>query len=240
MKRTVALGLLLCCLLAMPAQAEYKLEVTDQNWVSHGERFGGVYYATLKNTGTEPVGVNKGTIHLYDEDGNLSGEENYAVAYPSWARLEPGECCYVIDYFFNHELGAPGKVASYDLEVNMVTQTELCADITVEHCDVDAHLPALEEPSARTANGWQFGDDYVCVVATNNDDISRSCMMGYVIRDDTGNIVCAAFDHSAAIEVLPGSSVQIKFDPDRYWLSIAQENVTVISSVEGLVYWYND
>ncbi len=226
MKKITAIVLcLLIGLMAVPALAAGKLDVSQENfWVVDSYWLYGYTYARIDNVGDKPIKVNAGVLEIFDANGDPITSSDYLNVFAEY--LEPGEYTYATIYAQIEDVAADA-VDDYSLTITGKSDRDY----------VSVRLPVTTDYKEGVEE-WYSTYNYMYATVTNNTDQPiYDVETVLVLLDEGGNILYMA-DASMYSDkaIMPGSSIQIKEYVDSDFIALYEANGLTPASVDAIAF----
>ena len=229
MKKTIALFIALALLAcALPALAEGKIEVTQENFHVVGtSSLYGYLFLKLENTGDAPAKLDGGEMEMYDAKGNVLGSTTTMWRYAEY--LKPGEYTYV--YFSARAEGGESadEVANYSMGFNFKDSSD----------KETFRLPVESMYEDDVTEGY-WTHDYMTTTVTNDaDQTVYDVIIVRALLDADGNILYVDSDSMYNYKgITPGSSIVLRRQMGSNFMTLFEEKGYAPQTVDAIAYVY--
>lgn len=184
----------------------------------------GYVFAELTNSGDKPVEFSSGLMELFDPDGNSISSADLYYCYPPV--LQPGETAYVYGNSYL-EAASPDTISDFMLSVTgqgTISQT-------VTRFEATARMESVEETY----------DTYDYIVAEIKNTLGEPLTdfeIVFAMKDEAGGLlyVISSYWSGYNVGVMPGSSVEMRYQLGTDISTYMKDNGIVPATVEAIVY----
>ena len=183
--------------------------------------FGGWYFVQVQNNSEVPLILNKGSINLYDADGNDIG--NSAYPYSTGSRyLEPGETTFVSLYC---KVAEGAEVASQNYELIAEPNGYYSPDKAIDVAGVNFNMDLESSYSS---------DSYYTITITNDSDEPLS-NLNYIfgLKDADGNLLDVTASVLYNVELGAHSTITVRVGMAGETVNYCKANGITPASVEA-------
>ena len=221
----IALALLLC---ALPAFAEGKIEVTQENFHVVGtSSFYGYLFLKLENTGDAPAKLDGGEMELYNANGDVLGSTTTMWRYAEY--LKPGEYTYA--YFTTRAEGVESadEVTKYSMTFN-----------TKDSADKETFRLPVESMYEDDVTEGYWTHDYMTTTVTNDTDQTvYDVTIVRALLDADGNILNIDSDSMYSYKgIASGSAIVLRRQMGNNFTTLFEEKGYVPATVDAIAYVY--